>query len=135
MSELEYWAGRLQKGQISRREFLGRASALGATALTSSLVAKIANASEPKKGGFARFAMAAGATTDTMDPGTWPDTFTQCAFYGAMCNNLTEIDSKGQVVGDLAESFEPDSAAKKWAFKLRKGVTFHNGKDVTATDV
>jgi peptide/nickel transport system substrate-binding protein len=135
MSELDYWAGRFFKGQISRREFIGRAGALGATALTSNLVAKIANAAEPKKGGFARFAMAAGATTDTMDPGTWPDTFTQCAFYGAMCNNLTEIDASGKVVPDLAESFEPDATAKKWVFKLRKGVTFHNGKDVTATDV
>ena len=48
MSELEYWAGRFWKGTISRREFLGRAGALGATALTSSLVAKIANAAEPR---------------------------------------------------------------------------------------
>ena len=45
-----------------------------------------------------------------------------------MSNSLTEIDAKGNVVPDLAESFEPSDGAKKWVFKLRKGVTFHNGK-------
>ena len=40
-----------------------------------------------------------------------------------------------EIVPDLAESFEPSDAAKKWAFKLRKGATFHNGKEVTAADV
>lgn len=135
MEELRYWAGQLQKGRISRREFIGRSTALGVSvALASSLLPKGALA-EPKKGGFARFAMAHGASTDTLDPGTWPDTFTQCAFFGAMCNNLTEIDSSGQIVGDLAESMEPSDKAKKWVFKLRKGLTFHNGKNVTATDV
>ena len=36
---------------------------------------------------------------------------------------------------DLAESFEPADDAKTWVFKIRKGVTFHNGKTVTADDV
>jgi peptide/nickel transport system substrate-binding protein len=103
-------------------------------AMATSLLPKGALAA-PKRGGFARFAMAHGATTDTLDPGTWPDTFTQCAFHGAMCNNLTEIDEKGQIVGDLAESMEGTDDAKKWVFKLRKGLTFHDGKSVTPTDV
>jgi peptide/nickel transport system substrate-binding protein len=136
MDELRYWADQFGKGRISRREFIGRSTALGVSmALASSLLPGGAMAADPKKGGFARFAMAHGATTDTLDPGTWPDTFTQCAFYGAMCNNLTELDSEGQVVGDLAESMEAADKAKKWIFKLRKGVTFHNGKDLTAQDV
>jgi len=36
---------------------------------------------------------------------------------------------------DLAESFEPSDGGKRWAFKLRKGVTFHNGKSLSADDV
>ena len=36
MSELDYLAGRLQKGAISRREFLGRAAALGASTIAIS---------------------------------------------------------------------------------------------------
>ena len=53
---------------------------------------------EPKKGGSARFGLAHGATTDTLDPVGYPDTFTQCAFWGALSNSLTEIDAKGNVV-------------------------------------
>ncbi|MFZ5791276.1 MAG: ABC transporter substrate-binding protein [Pseudomonadota bacterium] len=135
MSELDYWKTQLARGRITRREFMGRAAALGmTTALATTLASKIAGA-EPKKGGFARFGLAHGATTDSLDPGTWPDTFTQTAFWGTMCNSLTEVDAKGNIVGDLAESMEPSDGAKKWVFKLRKGLTFHNGKDVTSDDV
>ena len=35
----------------------------------------------------------------------------------------------------MAESFEPSDDAKSWVYKLRKGVTFHNGKTLTAADV
>ncbi|MCI0429617.1 MAG: ABC transporter substrate-binding protein, partial [Rhodospirillales bacterium] len=41
----------------------------------------------------------------------------------------------GNVVPDLAESVEPSDDAKTWVFRLRKGATFHNGKEVTADDV
>jgi peptide/nickel transport system substrate-binding protein len=36
---------------------------------------------------------------------------------------------------DLAESFEPNKNATEWTFKIRKGVTFHDGKKLTADDV
>jgi len=52
--------------------------------------------------------------------------------WGAIGNSLTEMTAKGEITPDLAESFEPSDEAKKWVFKLRKGVTFHNGKNVTA---
>lgn len=135
MSELEYWKSRLAGGKVSRREFIGRAAALGlTTALATTLASRIAGA-EPKKGGTAKFGLAHGATTDSLDPGTWPDTFTQTAFWGSTCNGLTDIDTKGNIVGDLAESMEPAKGAAEWIFKLRKGVTFHNGKDLTSADV
>ena len=57
MDELNYWQGRLKKGAISRREFLGRAAALGASAaaISSALVSVDAFAAEtPKKGGTLR---------------------------------------------------------------------------------
>ena len=34
----------------------------------------------------------------------------------------------------LAESVEGSKDAKTWTIKMRQGVTFHNGKDVTAED-
>ncbi len=121
---------------MSRREFMGRAAALGVTtALAGSMASRAGLAATGKKGGFARIGLAHGATTDSLDPGTYPDTFTQSAFWGAMSNSLTDVDAKGNVFPDAAESMEPSDGAKKWVFKLRKGLTFHNGKDVTATDV
>ena len=35
----------------------------------------------------------------------------------------------------VAESVTPSADAKTWTIKLRQGVTFHNGKDVTPEDV
>lgn len=136
MTELEYWTQQIVKGRISRREFMGRAAALGvSTALATSLLSEAGVAAEPKRGGSAKFGMAHGATTDTGDPAAFPDTATQVPFGGAMSSYLTEVDHKGNVVGDAAESFEPSNKAATWVFKLRKGVTFHNGKDLTADDV
>jgi len=46
-----------------------------------------------------------------------------------------EIDTQGNAVPDLAESFEAKPDAKFWVFDLRKGAEFHNGKSVNADDV
>ncbi|MGE3969094.1 MAG: ABC transporter substrate-binding protein [Dongiaceae bacterium] len=133
--QLDYWKNQFARKRIGRREFMGRAAALGiGTALATTLASKIAGA-EPKRGGSARFGMAHGSTTDSLDPATWPDTFMQVAVGGACSNQLTEINAKGDIVGDLAESFEPGDDTKTWVFRLPKGATFHNGKDVTADDV
>jgi len=35
----------------------------------------------------------------------------------------------------LAESWEASADVKEWRFKIRKGVTFHDGKALTAGDV
>ena len=44
MSELDYWNGRLIKGAVSRREFMGRAAALGASSLAISTMLASADA-------------------------------------------------------------------------------------------
>jgi peptide/nickel transport system substrate-binding protein len=136
MTELEFWKQQAGKGRISRREFIGRATALGAsTALLTTMLSEVGLAQEPKQGGTARFALAHGATTDALEPGNYLDTGTQVPFWGSMSNSLTEVDVDGNVVGDLAASIEPSDDAMSWVFKLHKGLTFHNGRDVTADDV
>jgi peptide/nickel transport system substrate-binding protein len=122
--------------RVSRRDFMRRAAALGvSTALATGVLSRAGYAQEPKKGGTFKIGLGHGATTDSLDPATYPDQMTGTVGWGASGNSLTEMDPTGNIVGDLAESFEPSEGAKKWAFKLRKGVTFHNGKTVTAEDV
>ncbi|HXV26123.1 MAG TPA: ABC transporter substrate-binding protein [Alphaproteobacteria bacterium] len=135
MSDLEKMKSLAAKGKVSRREFIQYALAAGMTvAAAETLFVKTVRA-QPKQGGFAKIGLAHGATTDSMDPATYPDTGSQVPLSGSLSNSLTEVDAKGNVIPDLAESMEISDDAKTWVFRLRKGVTFHNGKDLTANDV
>ena len=125
----------VSKGRMSRRDFVQLALSTGVTAVAADKLFVTAARAEPKKGGTFKIGIGHGATTDSMDPGLYPDQFTGTALWGTLSNSLTEMDAKGAVIPDLAESFEPSNGAKKWVFKLRKGATFHNGKTVTAEDV
>jgi peptide/nickel transport system substrate-binding protein len=123
------------RGKVSRRQFVQLAMAAGFTAATGELMFSKAARAEPKKGGTFRLGVGHGSTTDSLDPATYPDQFTGTMGWGAIGNSLTELNAKGEPVPDLAESFEPSDEAKTWAFTIRKGATFHNGKNVTADDV
>ncbi len=135
MSDIKRLTSLALAGKLSRREFIVGAIAAGVTATAAStMFTRIARA-EPKAGGKLRVGLGHGATTDSLDPATYPDQFTGTCCWGSMSNSLTEIDANGNVTPDLAESFEGSDGNKKWTFKLRNGVTFHNGKSLTADDV
>jgi peptide/nickel transport system substrate-binding protein len=123
------------RGKVSRRQFVQLALAAGFTVTTAQTMFVKAARAEPKKGGTFRMGVGHGATTDSLDPATYPDQFTGTMGWGATGNSLTEMNAKGEIEPDLAESFEPGDDAKKWIFTIRKGVTFHDGKTVTADDV
>lgn len=127
-------AQKLTAGKISRRQFIMTALAAGATLPTALTIATNAQAATPVKGGRLRQGLGYGSTTDTLDPGTSENGFTQALHY-SYGNHLTEVDSNGALIPELAESFEPGDGAKSWVFNLRKGVEFHNGKSLTADDV
>ncbi len=127
----------LAQGWISRREFMKRLSALGLAASVPGalLTAAPAFAATPKKGGRFRVGLGHGSTTDSLDPATWENGFTQFAFGYGSNNHLTEILPNGDLGPELAESWEASPDAKVWTFQLRKGVEFHNGKTMEASDV
>lgn len=52
-----------------------------------------------------------------------------------MYNGLTRILPDLTVVPDLAESWKSTDDLLKWTFVLRKGVRFHDGREMTADDV
>ncbi|WP_415716285.1 ABC transporter substrate-binding protein [Roseibium sp.] len=55
-------------------------------------------------------------------------------FLNNVYEGLVRRDKNMQIEGSLAESWEP-LGADGWRFKLREGVKFHDGSDLTAEDV
>ncbi|RWK73196.1 MAG: ABC transporter substrate-binding protein [Mesorhizobium sp.] len=122
-------------GRLSRREFLGHATALGVTAtFANSLVAGAAKAQVPHRGGILKAGLAGGQSTDSLDPaiagGLVPGAFGKC--WGEM---LVEVTPDNGIEYRIAEEIGSSKDAKTWTMKIRKGIEFHNGKTVTVEDV
>ncbi|MEI4472109.1 ABC transporter substrate-binding protein [Frigidibacter sp. MR17.24] len=117
--------------QIGRRGFLAGASAIGAGLL---LGAGTARAATPKTGGHFRIGIGDFKTTDTLDT-----TSNDTKFYNIsqfiLRNNLVEVAPDGELIPELATSWESSADATTWVFKLRQGVTFHSGKTFGPEDV
>lgn len=118
---------------LSRRDFMQFSLAAGLTVATADRL-WAQETTGRKRGGSFRIGLGQGATTDLLDPSTFMDFMpgTVCASYA---NFLTEVDADGNITPDLAESFEGSDGAKTWAFRLRKGVQFHDGRELRPEDV
>lgn len=134
-TKLQFASRLVGKGKISRRDFIQLAMAAGLTATAANTLFIRAARAEPKKGGVFKLAVGHGQTTDVLDPSTWSNGFTFGLGKSLTGAPLVQVNQKNEAVPHLAESFEPADGAKKWIFKLRKGVTFHNGKTVTSDDI
>lgn len=121
-------------GQVgmTRRSLLKSGMAMTAAGLI--LPAGVARAQgAPKKGGVFRIGMGHGSTTDGYDPGLWEQLYVE-TFAAARVNYLVEIGADGNLVPELAESWE-SADGMTWVFKIREGVSFHSGKPLTPDDV
>lgn len=118
---------------MDRRTFM-KGTAASALALGLPTYA-FADGHSAKRGGTLRAGLSGGSTSDSLDPATWAAGPIVYSMLGGCCNNLVEINEKGEAVPELAETIEPSADAKTWTFKLRKNVTFSNGKKLTAKDV
>ena len=133
--ELNHLLKRAAKGLISRRDFVGRAGALGVSAaMAGTLLTTAAKAEEPKKGGVLRAGLGGGASTDSLDPALAASQvpYMANALWG---EQLVELNVKGELVMRIAEEVSSNPEATEWKFKIRKGVKFHNGAEVTPADV
>ncbi|MCZ6770595.1 MAG: ABC transporter substrate-binding protein [Proteobacteria bacterium] len=136
MKSLDQLKHLLASGKISRRNFLAQAVALGATAaMASTLASKVGVAATPKRGGRLRLAITGGGTGDVLDPAQTLDSYMINVSFGQLRNCLTEIAPNGELIGELAESWEASADAASWRFKIRQGVEFHNGKTLDVNDV
>ncbi len=123
------------QGKLSRRDFMSYALSVGVTAAAANMMFATAARAEPKKGGIFKVAIGHGQTTDSLDPATWSNGYTFAFGKSVMGAPLVQVDAKNAAVPHVAESFEPADGAKKWVFKIRKGITFHDGRSLTADDV
>lgn len=133
--QLDFMAGRVTAGQMTRREFMGKAAALGVSAaVASSIFAQAARASEPKRGGVVKLGSVGGESTNSLDPATYAS---QVPYHNGnqFGDTLVNVAADGSIENRLAESVEASADAKTWTFKIRQGVEFHNGKTLTSEDV
>jgi peptide/nickel transport system substrate-binding protein len=119
---------------VSRRKFLATTAGLGAGAALAALPAGGARAAAPRAGGQLIAAVDGGGVGDSLDPALALNKYLFVA-GGLFYNNLIEADDRNQLQPALAVSWEARPGAAVWVLKLRPGVTFHNGKTLTAADV
>jgi len=133
--ELNFILAQAAKGKMSRREFVGRAGALGVSAAAAgTMLTTAARAEGPVKGGVLRCGMQGGESTNSLDPAlaasdvpfminsTWGET-------------LVDVELNGTLGMRVAEEVSSNADASQWMFKIRKGVEYHNGATLTAEDV
>lgn len=89
---------------------------------------------EPVKGGTIRVGINDGGGSESMNPlflPTYMETARACQLY----DRLYQGASDGTNQPWLADSVESNADATVWKLTLRSGVTFHDGKPLTADDV
>ncbi len=126
-------------GELDRPEFLRRATMFGLSAATIGLLLRyvgegdlaFAATEKVQAGGTIRVGLTAGGSLEPYllnDGGS-------LALAGIPGEYLTFTSPDGKVLPALATSWKPNADATVWTFQLRKGVKFHNGQAMTASDV
>ena len=130
-------------GRLTRRDFVRRGTVLGMSfPLLSFLLSACGGDGAPtgtgaadrraRPGGTIRTAVVAPA--GAIDPLTVSDEG-GLAVLGQAGEYLTWSNSELQLEPRLAESWEPNEDGSVWRFRIRRGVSFHDGTEMTARDV
>ncbi len=131
---------------LGRRQFLRGLAGAGALAGAGGLLAACSSgspspaASSPaataakKRGGALKVGLTGGSGSDTLDPHkglTYLDTARAQSLY----QPLLQLNTRAQSEFVLAEEISPHGSTSQWVIRLRPGITFHDGKPLTADDV
>jgi peptide/nickel transport system substrate-binding protein len=119
--------------ELSRREFLATTGGALAGAAAFGLTGAVEAAKRhPSRGGTLRFAMRSDTTgldlhRNTQYPVSIP--------LAAITQGLLDLNLKAEPVPGVASEWEASRDLLTYTFKLRKGVLFHNGREVDAEAV
>lgn len=127
---------------ISRRQLM-RYSGIGAMAVAGGGMLSACGGDESggggggggqqSTGGILIHGATGGGSKDTLDPHA-PVTNPDIARVSNLFEPLLFWNNNYELEPALAESVESSADGKTWTVKMRQGVTFHNGKTVTAED-
>jgi peptide/nickel transport system substrate-binding protein len=119
-------------GRIGRRSFLRYAAVLG---ITAPLLAALAPRGAAAAGdSSAAVTVGMPVPAGLIDPLTVADTGSIC-LMSQTAEYLAVSDPTLHLQPALAESWQPNADGSVWTFKIRRGVRFHDGHTLTASDV
>jgi peptide/nickel transport system substrate-binding protein len=133
--------GLLSGAALDRRQFIrGIAAASaggllaacdsGGTSASGTAAGKVAK----RRGGNLKVGLSGGSGQDTLDPHR-DLTYLDGARAEALYQPLLQPNSRAQIEYVLAEVITPNKSPSEWIINLRRGVTFHDGQELTANDV
>jgi peptide/nickel transport system substrate-binding protein len=118
---------------VTRRTVVRHAIA-GGFALTALSSCGGSSETKTRAGGMLRVGVSGGGAQDTLDAhlGTTDADYARTA---QLYDRLAEYDRDNKLQLALAEELTPSKGATEWTVRVRDGVTFHDGKKLTADDV
>src|SRR5579859_5834362 len=136
---------RERSGPPDRRQFLRGLAATGALAGAGSLLAACSGSSSPaasapaapaggRKGGDLKVGLTGGSGSDTLDPHKGL-TYLDSARAQSLYQPLLQLNAQAQTEFVLAEEISPHGSTSEWIIRIRPGITFHDGKPLSADDV
>ena len=135
-------------GSLGRRDFLRALATTGAVASAGGLLEACSGSSslgagkttgpgtsgKPKPGGDLKVGLTGGSGSDTLDPHKGL-TYLDSARAQCLYQPLLQLNAAAQTELVLAEDISPHGSTAEWVISLRRGITFQDGKPLTADDV
>jgi peptide/nickel transport system substrate-binding protein len=124
----------LVRGTIGIAVLAGTGGAISACGSSSTSASTAAQASAFRRGGTLRIGCTGGSSSDSVNP-LQVATNADIVRAPLLFESLVTLDQNAQPQLQLAAEITPNKDATVWTIRVRKGILFHNGQPLTASDV